>query len=101
MEDRTQNLSAGGGVQQHPIATDTSLPITTTSPSITRHPGCTYPAFLHQVGDHDDHAAVLLPHHAPEVLKGGLKRTLGRNVGFGFVVALNNRERERGWKQGE
>ena len=54
----------------------------------------TYPAFLHQVCDHDDHAAVLLPHHSPEVLEGGLQRTLGRYVGFGFVITLKKRKRK-------
>ena len=30
--------------------------------------GPTYPAHLHQFGDHDDAGTVLLPHHAPEVV---------------------------------
>ena len=27
----------------------------------------THPAYLHQLGDHDDAEAVLLPHHPPEI----------------------------------
>lgn len=50
----------------------------------------THPSFLHQVGDHDDDACVLLPHHPPEVLKGGLEGTLSSDVCLGFVVTLRD-----------
>lgn len=50
----------------------------------------THPPFLHQVGNHDDDACVLLPHHPPEVLEGGLERTLSSNVCLGLVIALKD-----------
>lgn len=50
-----------------------------------------HPSLLHQVGDHDNDAGVLLPHHPPEVLEGGPKRSLSRDVGAGFVVTLTEK----------
>lgn len=50
----------------------------------------THPSFLHQVGDHDNDACVLLPYHSPEVLEGGLQGTLSSNVGLGLVVTLRD-----------
>lgn len=47
-----------------------------------------HPSLLHQVGNHDDDAHVLLPHHPPEVLGAGLERALGRDVGPGLVETL-------------
>lgn len=35
---------------------------------------------LHVLGEHDDEARVLLPHHAPEVLHGVVQRRLARDV---------------------
>lgn len=47
-----------------------------------------YPAFLYQVCDHNDDTRVLLPHHPPKVLKSGLERPLGCDVGLRLVVTL-------------
>lgn len=35
---------------------------------------------LHVLGEHDDEARVLLPHHAPEVHHGVVQRSLARDV---------------------
>jgi len=51
-----------------------------------------YPTFLHQVGEHDDAAAVLLPDHAPEVVGGVGQRTLSRNVAKLILVALTDKQ---------
>lgn len=40
----------------------------------------THSSFLHQVGDHDDDADVLLPDHPPEVLSARPQRTLSGDV---------------------
>lgn len=55
----------------------------------------THSALLHQVGDHDYDASVLLPHHPPEVLKRGLERTLRCDVRLGFIIALWMRNRSK------
>lgn len=51
----------------------------------------TYSAFFHQVGDHDNDSSVLLPHHPPKVLEGGLERTLGCYISSGLVVTLKEK----------
>lgn len=51
----------------------------------------TYSAFFHQVGDHDNDSSVLLPHHPPKVLEGGLERTLGCYISSGLVVTLKKK----------
>lgn len=48
----------------------------------------THSSFLHQVGDHDDDADVLLPDHPPEVLSAGPQRTLSSNVRPGLLKTL-------------
>ncbi len=51
--------------------------------------------FFHQVSEHHDCRAVILPYHAPEVTNGVREWTLGGNVLFLTVVALG-----RGWGEG-
>ena len=41
---------------------------------------CTYPAFLHQICEHDDTAGVHLPDHPPEVIGGVWEGALGSDV---------------------
>lgn len=54
----------------------------------------TYPAFFHQVGNHDDDLSVLLPNHPPKVLECWLERTLSSYISSGPVVALKQESSE-------
>ena len=45
-------------------------------------------SFLHQVGDHDDDADVLLPNHPPEVLGARPQGTLSGDVRPGLLKTL-------------
>ena len=47
-----------------------------------------YPSPLHQLGEHDDSVCVLLPHHPPEVVKGGRQWALCGYVRSAHAVAL-------------
>jgi hypothetical protein len=50
----------------------------------------TYPAFLHALGEHDDVASVLLPHHAPEIIASRWQGTLCSYVFSLGQVTLSN-----------
>ena len=41
---------------------------------------CTYPAFLHQICEHDDTAGIHLPDHPPEVIGGVWEGALGSDI---------------------
>ena len=48
-----------------------------------------YPAFLHEVGEHDDAARVSLPDQPPEVIGGVGQGALSGNVGTLPLISLN------------
>lgn len=67
-------------------------------------------ALLHQVGDHDHDADVLLPNHSPEIVRAGPQRTLSGNVRPWRPEALKTRRQGegsglkvkfRGWVRGQ
>lgn len=53
--------------------------------------GVSYPSFLLQVGDHDNHSHVLLPDHPPEVFPARPERPLRCDVGPAPLITLHRR----------
>ena len=53
-----------------------------------------YSSFLVDVGEHDDAAGVLLPHHSPEVVDSVWEGTLCCYVQSLLLVALSNEKEE-------